>query len=356
MNHSGLETVVASGRGWVAMGWTSKHAVNLDRKALSMLLLAVLCLQVGAGVGMSYAAGFGSVREALGDFSWPWLLGITGSLALSFVGYYEAYLGAFPVPAGWSLPERQIRAVSMAGFGGLLAHGPTALDMAALRVGGADERDAAVRASAFGGLEYGVMAVGGCVAAIAVLLLGLRRPPPSFTLPWAIIPLPGFVLAFWLAERYLGRLSDEGGWRRGLCIFLESVQVVRGLFVRPVRRHSATLGMALFWVGDAGAAWCGLAAFGYRMNVAQLTVGFATGMVFTRRSTPLAGAGLLAVALTVTIWYSGAPLPVAVAGVFIYHVMSFWLPTSLSLATLERLRDLVTHEKARAPAGDRATE
>jgi len=37
--------------------------------------------------------------------------------------------------------------------------------------------------------------------------------------------------------------------------------------------------------------------FGFRMNAAALFVGFATGMVFTRRTGPLAGAGVLALVL-----------------------------------------------------------
>jgi hypothetical protein len=48
--------------------------------------------------------------------------------------------------------------------------------------------------------------------------------------------------------------------------------------------------------------------------VAALYIGFATGMVFTRRTGPLAGAGMLALVLPVTIWYSGAPFAVAVVG------------------------------------------
>ena len=57
----------------------------------------------------------------------------------------------------------------------------------------------------------------------------------------------------------------------------------RVLFVHPLRSWSALCGMALFWAADAFATWAGLAMFGFRMNAAALFVGFATGMVFTRR-------------------------------------------------------------------------
>jgi len=42
---------------------------------------------------------------------------------------------------------------------------------------------------------------------------------------------------------------------------------------------------------DAFAAWAGLAMFGFWMNGAALFAGFAAGMVFTRRTGPLAGSG-----------------------------------------------------------------
>jgi len=83
------------------------------------------------------------------------------------------------------------------------------------------------------------------------------------------------------------------------------------MFAHPWRWASALLGMALFWAAEISAAWVGLAAFGLRMNATALIIGFATGMLFTRRIGPLGGAGLLALVLPLTIWSSGAPLAVA---------------------------------------------
>ena len=112
------------------------------------------------------------------------------------------------------------------------------------------------------------------------------------------------------------------------------------LFVHPLRWGSALCGMALFWAADAFATWAGLAMFGFRMNAAALFVGFATGMVFTRRTGPLAGAGVLALVLPLTVWDSGAPLAVAVAGVFVYRVLALLLPMPVSLAALPTLREM----------------
>ena len=68
--------------------------------------------------------------------------------------------------------------------------------------------------------------------------------------------------------------------------------------------------------------------------------GYATGMVFTRRTGPLAGAGILALVLPLSLWYCCAPLAVAVAGVFAYRVLALWLPMPVTLAFLPTLRTM----------------
>ncbi|MBO0775556.1 MAG: hypothetical protein J2P34_04530, partial [Actinobacteria bacterium] len=220
---------------------------------------------------------------------------------------------------------------------------------------GADGEEAKARTSGLAGLEHGVLAIGGCATAIVVLVSGLAKPPPDFTIPWAIIPVPGFLLAFWLAERYRDRFGGTSGWRGIVGAFLESIHYIRQLFVHPLRWGSALAGMALFWAADAFAGWAGLAAFGFQMNAAALFVGFATGMVFTRRTGPLAGAGVLALVLPLTLWYSGAPFAVAIIGMFTYRVLALLLPMPVSLAVLPTLRRMggpVPHAEGTAEAPD----
>ena len=241
-----------------------------------------------------------------------------------------------------------MHAVVAAGFGGFLAHGGGALDKYALQAAGVSENEARARVAGLGGMEYLVLAIGGCGAAIVILVSGLTAPPADFTLPWAIIPVPAMLLGFWLAERYRSRFRDRGGWRGAAGTFLEAIHLIRELCVRPRLWAWAPLGMALFWAADAFAVWAGLAAFGYRMNAAALIVGFATGMVFTRRTGPLAGAGILALVLPASLWSSGAPLAVAVAGVFVYRILVLWLPMPSSLAFLPVLRGMVKRRIAQA--------
>jgi uncharacterized membrane protein YbhN (UPF0104 family) len=318
-----------------------------------MLVGVAILLELAAGTGLAYVAGWSQVRAVLGDFDRIWLVALAGALLVSFVGYHYAYQGIFHVKGGPTLPPSQMRAVVAAGFGGFLAHGGGALDQYALQAAGAEEDEAKARVAALGGLEHGVLAIGGCAAAIAVLVSGRGQPPMDFTIPWAVIPIPGFLIGFWAAGRYGDRFRDRPGWRGKLGIFLDSIRIIRVLFTHPLRWGSALCGMALFWASDAFATWAGLAMFGFQMNPAQLFVGFATGMVFTRRTGPLAGAGVLALVLPLTIWASGAPLAVAVAGVFVYRVLALLMPMPVSLAALPILRNMPQRPASQARgAGD----
>ena len=121
-------------------------------------------------------------------------------------------------------------------------------------------------------------------------------------------------------------------------MFLDAVLLIRALFARPVRHRGAIAGMALFWAGDALAVWSALAAFGFVMNGAALIVGYCTGMVFTRRIAPLAGAGTLTLILPLTIWASGAPLATAITAITACRLLG-GLSLPSALASLPVLRE-----------------
>lgn len=314
------------------------HPHEKSAQEVAALIILAAALQLAAAVGMTYVAGF-SVMDRLVDHAhWLWLLGVVGGLVLSLVGSYGATRGIYEVGGGPRLHPQQLSSVVVAGFGGFLARGGSGLDKYAIRAAGGDDHEAAVRVGAFAGLEHGVLGLFGTVAGIVVLATGLPAPPLDFSVPWAVVPVPGFVLAFFLAGRYEPRLRGTEGWRGHVEVFLRSILLIRTLFSWDIRRHPAVAGMVLFWAGEMWAIWCGLAAFGFRMNWAQLVIGAGTGMLFTRRTGPLAGAGILILSLAPSIWYCGAPLGVAVAGVTAYRVLALWLPMPVGLAQIPLLR------------------
>lgn len=328
--------------------WVSTRYANRGRVLLAVYLLLAVLLEVAAGTGLSYVAGFARVRAVLGNIDWTWIVALAAVLVVSYAGYYYAYRGIFRVGGGPKLPRPQLLALVSAGFGGFLSQGGGLLDRQALEAAGADESEAKARVAALAGMEQGVLALCGSAAAIAVLAYGLRQPPLNTSLPWAIVPVPGLVIAFWFARRYRNSFRGRRGWRGWLGTFLYSVYLIRELFLHPRHWWFAVAGMAVFWAAEAFAVWAGIAAFGFRMNVFALFVGFVTGMVFTRRTGPLAGAGVLALALALTISYSGAPFAVAIVGVFAYRTAALWLPMPVSLAVLPTLREMAEQKAVRS--------
>jgi hypothetical protein len=308
--------------------------------ALAAMVTVAIGLETAAAVGLAYIVGFRRVLAVLTGFQPDWLIAVAGALLVSFAGYFLAYRGTFAAAGGSAPAGRNLRAVVVADFGGFLAHGTSVLGESVLRADGAQEREAKVRLAALSGLEQGVLALIGTAAAIVVLAAGLAKPPPSFTVPWAVIPVPGFLVAFWLAARHRDRFASRDQRPSKTGIFLDAIQLIRVLFACPLRYCPALAGMAAFWAGDALAAWAGLAAFGQRMNVAALFVGFATGMICTRRIAPLAGAGVIGLVLALMLWASGASIAVAVAGVYVYRVLVLLLPLPASFAVRRTLRDL----------------
>jgi uncharacterized membrane protein YbhN (UPF0104 family) len=307
---------------------------------LGLLLVGAGLLQLAGGAGSAYLAGFSALDRASRSFDWPNLVGLVGALGLSFVGYYFAYRGVSRVEDRPHLRPWQIRSVVTAGFGGFLVHGGAAVDQYALRAAGADERGAKVRITALDGFEHGVLSLIGEIAAIVLLVRGATAPPLDFIVPWAVLPLLGFVIAFWLAERNRRRLRQTDGWRAKIGIFLDGIHLVREMFRHPLRHGLALAGMTVFWVAEMATAWLGLAAFGYHMAVPEFIVGLGTGMVFTRRTGPFAGAGVLELVLPLTIWAAGAPFAVAVLGMFTYRVLSVWLPMPFALQCLHAVRQI----------------
>jgi hypothetical protein len=95
------------------------------------------------------------------------------------------------VEGGPRLSRPQMRAVVAAGFGGFLAHGGGALDQYALQAAGAEQADAKARVTALGGLEHGVLAIGGCATAIILLATGHGQRRSTSPCAGRSSPFPG---------------------------------------------------------------------------------------------------------------------------------------------------------------------
>lgn len=319
----------------------SGHHVNRSLVGLVGLAVLMALLFVAGGAGMVYVAGFGKVHRVIEHTRWWWLVASVCGVVLAFLGYLLAYWGVKRAEGGPRLSFVGLLTVVTAGFGGFLAHGGTALDEFAMRAAGADKREAKIRIGALAGFEHGVLAIIVCPAAIVALALGLVIPKPDFTWPWAVIPPIGFALAIWIAERYRTRMRGRDGWQGKLGIFYDATHLVWSILSRPREYGYATLGMLLYWGCDMFALWAATRAFGWTMGPLAVILAIGVGMVLTRRTAPLGGAGLMIVALVPTLWYGAAvPFASATMGVIAYRFFTLFVPMPGAFLSLPTLRDL----------------
>jgi uncharacterized membrane protein YbhN (UPF0104 family) len=189
-----------------------------------------------------------------------------------------------------------------------------------------------------------VLAIICCPAAIIAWAVGVTFPRTDLTRPWAVIPPIGFAVAILAAERYRGRWRTRDGWRGTLGVFLDSIHLVWTILRHPRRHGLAAVGMLIYWAGDMLAMWAAVRAFGVQMSVLAVIVALGTGMILTRRTAPLGGAGIMVVALTPTLWYgAGVPFAAATLGVVCYRFFTLFVPMPPAFAALPKLRALGRH-------------
>jgi uncharacterized membrane protein YbhN (UPF0104 family) len=310
-----------------ALSWLRPKG-HFNHAAWELVLFVALgvALAVGTTVAVAWAAGFGEVLHRLAHPSLIWIpLALAGQV-VAYFGYMLAYREVARVEHGPELGMMKLAAVVFTGFGVFVAHGGFSADVVALRGTGISPREARVRVMGLGALEYVVLAPAVCVSAIIILAHGSHTPNLGMTLPWAIAVPLGFVAAFW-ALRYHKKLSGAEGWRGAIGHALDAVAVLKNLLRDPFKHGHAFVGMGLYWVGEIFSLSAALHAFGSpRPAIAALIIGYATGYALTRRTLPLAGAGVVEALLPFALVWVGAGLAPAVLAVFLYRFFNLWLP------------------------------
>src|SRR5581483_8842216 len=90
--------------------------------------------------------------------------------------------------------------------------------------------------------------------------------------------------------------------------------------------------------GDVVCLYACLKPFDAAPGVAPIILAHAVGYVLTRRTLPLAGAGIVEALMPLTLVASGAPFAGAILGVFAYRIFNLWLPLLPAAFALPRLR------------------
>ena len=212
--------MTAAGHRGPRLRWRPRPGNLIDRRgaALALPILLAVALNVAAVAGLADIAGFHAVYASLIRIQWPWLCAVPAALAMSAIGYCVAYRSIYAAEGGYQLSRRQLTAVVATGFSGLFSTGGIRPDGLVLQAGGASRREAMVRVTTLTGMEQAMLALCGCAASITWLSLGLPGVPLDVTLPWAVIPVPAFAAAFWLASHYRARLAGRAGWRARLSV------------------------------------------------------------------------------------------------------------------------------------------
>lgn len=136
-------------------------------------------------------------------------------------------------------------------------------------------------------------------------------------------------------------MRNRDGWRGRLGIFYDAIHVVWSILSQPRRYGYATLGMIVYWVSDMFALWAATKAFGWTMGPLTIIVALGTGMILTRRTAPLGGAGVMIVALVPTLWYGAAvPFATATMGAVAYRLFTLFVPMPAGFLSLPKLREL----------------
>ncbi len=313
----------------------------------TLLLVAVALVATAATVGLiDEATRNMDLLGRLRDATPGWLVVCALGEAFAYAGFVLAYQAMARICDGPHLPGAivlRVVGLSFGAFAVATSVGGLSTDFWALHQAGEDMVHAGARVIALETLRWAVLAVATCVAGILVLL-GVGHPvSPIVPAAWLAITTACFAAGLWVStpERRGSFPVTGGPLRRAF-----GVAVIALVYIRDVRRTAPRIrrhavgGAALFWVGELLCAWAALRAFGARIGIAQLLLGYTTGYVATGLPLPFGGAGGVDAALTGGFVLAGVPLGSALLGAVAFRVFSFWVPALGALASAITVRGL----------------
>lgn len=308
------------------------------RSLLSLIAIgvaAVVVLLVGVD------AGYGRLTDILGDVGPGWVALAALLQVPAFGAYAIAYHWAVGVDGGPRLRWRSTIAIVTAGFGAYAPLGGFDVDQKAL-VNVTDRRRATQRVLGLGALEYAILAPAAAICALVMLLQG-DHVQGGLLWPWILAVPIGFGLGLWIARpgndahlrrgpRRLRRWVDHG---------LEGVRTLHRLVSCADERTAAYAAIAAYWAADIASLYCALRAVGVQLDAPSVIVAYATGYAATRRTLPLAGAGVTEALMTYALTWVGAPLAPALAGVVVYRAFNLVAPALPALLAHPHVRSRV---------------
>jgi uncharacterized membrane protein YbhN (UPF0104 family) len=328
----------------VVRRWLRGHPIAVSAFATAIAAAGALLI--------AHVTGADAVGRAFDEIEPGWIALIAGAELLTYPAYALAYRSVAcahgHAPLGLPLAAR----IVAAGFGPFHVAGGFGIDKQVLHALHEDERSARVRVLGLGVLEWALLAPTTCIVSIVLLAQG-ADVLPSLLWPWAIAVPVGLGFALWAsAPSRRDRVARIGGRRRAwLADLLDGVGVLHELIAHPIKYWGAWLGTALYWIADIAAFYAALRTFGLHLDLGKLILAYATGYAATRRSLPLAGAGVTEVLMSYALYWVRQPLAPALAAVVAYRAFNFLLaamPALVARRHVEPLLDAADEMRRRA--------
>lgn len=336
---------------------------SIDRRKALVGLAVALLLGGAALTGLGQIAHFGRLEKAFGNADKVWLAPCLLGQLLAYLGYILAYHDAARADGGPRFGYRTTARIVVFGAGASVlgaSVGGLAVDYWALRRSGTRGPVAARRVLGVGTIEWTILSVYACSAALIVLIAGLRAPL-AMVLVW-LLAVPACVsAALWFtspkrAERFVNpakrQITPDHGpvarrlieaefkLRQYLDNGIAGVIFVRHLLSHPLRYKGGTVGYPIYWAGDMLTLYAAIRLFGSDVSIPSLIVAYSTGFVVSALPLPAGGAGGIEATITVALHAIGVPFASAILAVLTYRVITFWLPIVPALALLPSIRRL----------------
>lgn len=312
--------------------------------ATSLLATAIAAIAV---LAIAKVTGADAIGRAFGHFRPAWIGLIAGAELLTYPAYMLAYRMIAGIHGHARLALPLVARIVVAGFGPFAIGGGFGIDRQVLHALDEDEHSARVRVLALGVLEWAVLGPTTCVVSIVLFAQGANILP-SLLWPWAVLVPLGFGLGLWAsAPSRIEQMSRIGGRRRPwLGRPLEAMGLLYKLVRNPRLHTEAWVGTALYWAADITAFYGGLRTFGLDPGVGKVILAYATGYAASRRSLPLAGAGVTEVLMTYALYWVREPLAPALGAVVAYRLCNFLLAAMPALIAHRQLRPFLGTKRA----------
>jgi uncharacterized membrane protein YbhN (UPF0104 family) len=311
------------------------------------VLAGLAAALVGGGVWLliGQAASYSRLLTAVRHADPGWLAASLGGAGAAYLGYALLYQAITHVEAGPRPPFRLALRMTVVVFGSAVvatAAGRLGSEYWSLRRMREEAPHAWARVLALNTAIWGVLATLAATGALARLAGAGWRAPVWLALVWLGVVILCAAPALYLAsERFHPVDHSRGGRvRRVWWAVMQSLMLLRRVFLGREEGLRGWGGGLLYWAGQLLVVWAALRAFGVHLGYGPLLLGYATGYAATILPLPAGGAGGVDAAGVYALTLVGTPLSGAVLATLVQRIFTYWLPLLVAIVSLRLIRRL----------------